>query len=546
MKKNKIGICWVLLFALIFLFTAVLSTGSARARYKNTVTTAAIMQTSIKSITSNCLVTAEEPSRTVLLGDIEKGETIAVPFWLLSSAEEQTLKLNWGVADSAHTGYLDVAVKHGGETLSADQEIQLEKDVKLELELCLVPTALAFETDHEETKINVQVTLGDTMQGTFLVTLPEVEISAEENSPEEITTENEITVAEEAATSTEIMALAEIDETTEFTETTESTEFTETTEPMETTEFIETTETTETTETIVPDPEEETTETTETTETETTETETTESDKTDTETEFVDTQSELKTIQAFDITQQLPVVMTLADSITSARLGLRKDSEGTASEENVPEEILLEALPDYTMYSVDDGANYNMVYGDVIPEFTLGENKKVSLLLDFGYTNLEQNVQLTLAMETYLGNQLKKTCTVDTVANVDCESVLFGEEDTEEQNVSEHILNFENKLEFTLPVEWKETELGYSAEILTMTDSQTLQYVPVKLSDNKLSDNKLQATYLDEEETHRLELRLGQKFTQPGTYRINIFWEYEDLRYYTIQKTVFINCLGRE
>ena len=256
----------------------------------------------------------------------------------------------------------------------------------------------------------------------------------------------------------------------------------------------------------------------------------------------MDTQSELNTIPAFDLTQQLPVMMTLADHITSVRLGIRKECDGTVPEDEITKEIILEALPDYTMFSVDGGANYYMVYGDFIPEFVLHEVTSVPLLLDFRYTELKQDAELTIAMETYMGDQLQKACTVDTVANVDCKSVLFGEnaDALKMQNMLGHVLNFENTLEFTLPMEWKGAELGYSVEFLTMMD-QKLQYVPVELS-----DDRLQATYRDEDNIHRLELRLGKKFAQPGTYRINIFWSYEDLCYNTIQKTFFINCSGRE
>ena len=118
-----------------------------------------------------------------------------------------------------------------------------------------------------------------------------------------------------------------------------------------------------------------------------------------------------------------------------------------------------------------------------------------------------------------------------------------AEETTEEEaeKLSGPVLNFNNLLEFPFPLEWKDADLKYSVEYLAMTEDQSLKYIPVELS-----EDGLQATYYEEEDNHRLVLRLGRKFTRPGTYRINISWSYEGLCYDTMQTTFFVNCVGRE
>ena len=168
-----------------------------------------------------------------------------------------------------------------------------------------------------------------------------------------------------------------------------------------------------------------------------------------------------------------------------------------------------------------------MVYGDYIHELET-ESTTMPLLFDFRYTNLTQDEKLTLAMEVFLDDQYQTTCTADALASV------------KREWKSGSILNFANTLEFAFPEEWKDAELTYNVEYLTMTEEQLLQYVPVELS-----EDGLQATYDKEDNNHRLVLALGQKFTQPGTYRLQISWSYNGLCYDTTQINFFVNCSGR-
>ena len=529
MKINRIKLYWLLLLTVLFTGIVVLSVGITQARYSNTVTAVAVLKPPAKDITSNCLITADDAPRTVLLGQIDMEKAITVPFWLMSPGADETVRLNWGVSDPVHAEYLNIAVLAGAEVLEPGEEIHLLEDIRLELKLYLVPTESARATYHEETKINVHVTLGDTMWGTFQVILPAVktvpqnpadpDVSGNDALPadpdvsgnDSLPTDPDVSGNDvEPAESEDAMNPGVVDNKGEIAQ------FSERTGPS----------------------------------------------VSGNDAESMDAQIGLKTLTAFDVKRQVPVLMTLAEHITSVRLGVVsedvKDPQDNTQKDTVLEDITLEPLPNYTMFSVDGGASYYMVYGDFLPEFVLHEITSVPMLIDFSYTQPKQEAELTIAMEAYTGSTLRKTCTSVTATTKGQKTMLLqqelsgtyaayqvrsnsdGVQAKETESVQGPVLDFDHMLEFTFPLEWKEADLEYSVEYLTMTEDQILQYVPVELS-----EDGLQATYYEDDDNHRLELRLGRKFTQSGTYRIHISWSYEGLCYDTMKTTFFVNCTGQ-
>lgn len=534
--KNRISLYWLLLLSVLLVGGVAVSTGIAQARYSDTIASVAVLKASAMDISSNCLVSADDAARTVLLGEIELDKSMMVPFWLLSSGENRNVKLNWGVTDPEHTNYLSVGLMIGNEMLTAGEVKELPEDIRLDLQLYMAPTEIARTTAHGKTKINVYVTLDDTMWGTFQVILPAVganeneiaEVAAEEVTEETAEVAAEISetpeVEEEPAPEPSVTPEPEVELATELNmEPSATPEATAeptaeptpepTIEPAPEPTVTPTAEPTQTP-TIEPTP----TPTIEPTPTPTVEP-TAAPEPTENPYEEQEALVDMKAMNAFDPTRQLPVVMTLAEHITSVRFGM------------VAESTTLEALPDYTMFSVDGGESYYMVYGDFVPEFVVHDITTIPILMDFRYTKLTQNEELTIGMEAYMGSELRKTRTAEAAAT----------EELKTENMLGSVLNFENTLNFTFPTKWKEMELKYSVEYLTMTEEQGLKYVPVNLS----TDN-LQATYINDESNHRLELKIGQKFTRPGTYRITISWSYNGLCYDTTQTTFFVNCQGRE
>ena len=172
MQKNRIIIYWMLLLTVIFTGTAVSAVGVTQARYQNTVTTVAVLQTTDQDINSNCLVSAKDPARTVLLGELDKEHGVTVPFWLQSTGTNRTVKLDWGVSDATYAEYVDIAVLNGSEMLAAGDIIELPTDAKVELKLQLQPTEKMLTTSHKEIELEVRLTLDNTMQGIFQVSLP--------------------------------------------------------------------------------------------------------------------------------------------------------------------------------------------------------------------------------------------------------------------------------------------------------------------------------------------------------------------------------------
>jgi len=570
-KKNRISLYCLLLLCVLVAGSVLGSVGVTQARYGDTVSSPAVLKASAMDISSNCLVSADDAARTVLLGEIDLEISMTVPFWLLSSGESRKVKLNWGVTDPEHKEYLSIGLMVGSDMLTAGEAMELPEDIRLDLQLYMAPTEIARTTAHGKTKINVYVTLDDTMWGTFQVILPEVgateaeiaevaaEISETPEPEEEPATEPNVTPEPEVEPAAELTI--ELSETPEATEEPTPTP-TPTVEPtagptMAPTEdptaeptpeptvapTAEPTAEPTPTPTVEPTAEPTPTPTMEPTPEPTVEPTTT-PEPTANPYEEQEALMELEAMAAFDPTRQLPVVMTLADHITSVRFGTVEvseedtDKEEAGTEEIITEAIIteiktLEALPDYTMFSVDNGNSYYMVYGDFVPELVVHDITTIPLLIlmDFRYTKLTQDEELTIGMEAYMGNELRKTCTAVTAAT---ESVTA-------ENQMGAILNFENTLEFTLPQKWKEATLKYSVEYMTMTENQGLEYIPVNLS-----QDGLQVTYINDESNHRLELELGQKFNRPGTYRITISWSYNGLCYDTTQTTFFVNCQGRE
>ena len=150
-------------------------------------------------------------------------------------------------------------------------------------------------------------------------------------------------------------------------------------------------------------------------------------------------------------------------------------------------------------------------------------------------------------MEAWKGEELRKTCTAAAIPNATKSGeVTVRTESSEIQTVSEDavtatqvtspILTPDNALEFPFPIEWEDSKLEYTVEILTMTEESVLKYVPVELT-----REGLYATYYKDDTTHRLVLRLGETYVQPGTYRINMTWEYEGVCYSDTQTTFFVN-----
>ena len=199
MAKNRINACWLLLLALLFTASLVLSVGQSEARYNNTVVTRTLVNAQDAGVTSNCLVTNRDPAVTVLAGELNLYSSTNVSFWLHSSGSNAVGTLRWGVVNSKGemdkelAQYVRVTMQSGADMVRQETDLELLEDVPMELTMIITPTETARNTAHKAMKINVAVTWGDSLWGNFQVILPEVE---EEEDPE-TATEPEETQSEE-------------------------------------------------------------------------------------------------------------------------------------------------------------------------------------------------------------------------------------------------------------------------------------------------------------------------------------------------------------
>jgi len=620
MTQNRIKVYWLLLLVFMYTASVLLAVGESQARYENTLVYNTFIESQDCGVSSNCMVTSSEPALTVLLGELSLMKSTTASFWLKSSGADATGKLAWSVSDPEHTQYLKVTMRSGMDTISQNTEIELLKDVYMDISMVLTPTEVARNSVHKAIKINVLVTWGEDMWGTFQVILPEVKGEEPENNedPDLIGNENSGTTTEPttqpttmpttepttesgsepgtqpssepttqpttqptSGSDTETTALSDTEASSEPTTqpssepttqpTTESTLGADTrtatlsdTEPSSepTTEPSSepTTEpssepTTEPSSEPTTEPSSEpTTEpssepTTEPSSEPTTEpsseptTEPSSEPTTEPTTEPTEGTQEQKigmsTLTSFDPEEMLPVKLALTKDVTSVKLGLQVTEE---------EETYLSPLPDGIMFSLDGGKSYYMMHDGYIAEFAVKQLTELSILLDFSHTEIKDSEEMLLAVEAYSGDDLLAGSQVKTKPNAQASFRAVSHPRPAEQNASRtterpklvswdgQILNTHNALEYALPKEWRGAEMKYSVDILTMNESQELEYKPVTLSSKGLS-----ATYTNDDKSHNLVFKIGDKLPQAGTYRFRIEWSYEGVCFAHTQTTFFIN-----
>ena len=222
MARKRINACWLLLLVLMYTAGLLLGVGESQARYNNTVAASTLVQSRQIGVTSNCLVTSKDAPVTVLAGEMSLYSPMSLSFWLQSTGAEATGKLRWGVKDPESAKFVKVTMQSGSDMIEPEAEIDLLEDVRMDITMNITPTEKARNTVHEEIKIQVLVTWGESMWGTFQMILPEVKPEPTEPETEPTEPETEPTEPETEPTEPET---APTDPTTEVTEpSTEATE----------------------------------------------------------------------------------------------------------------------------------------------------------------------------------------------------------------------------------------------------------------------------------------------------------------------------------
>lgn len=330
MAGNKIKVYWIFLLALLYTGVLVMSVGQTQARYESTAVSTTILETDAIGIYSNCMVRAGEPAVTVLLGDLEKNETITVPIKIRCTGEGYSGKLLCGVSDpynQKYEKYLDLFISPTGqeEEWKEDEEkiLTLGMDGQTEsidLTLTIKPTSDATDVIHEMLKINVVVTWGEEMWGTFQVILPEV---------------------------------VEVPKVQEPTDSTEESDDTEVSDDSEENKNLEEKEDSD--ENLNPDGNDDPDQNTNQEENE-------DLDEPEFSEPELESLTQLKMLSVADLNDTLPALLKVTNDITSVHLGVL-----TAENE-------VGAFPRGTRLSLDGGKSYYMMYLDYAPKFMLEQS----------------------------------------------------------------------------------------------------------------------------------------------------------------------------
>ena len=231
---KRIKTYWLLLLALVYTATAVLSVGQTQARYVNTADWDTVLGEAEAMVTSDLLQSVTDPDVTVLLGEMPQ-DTYRIPITLESGADVEG-ELTWEVQQP---GYLTVEMSVDDAALAIEEPeaqseekenlIHLEAGKPTTIVMNLIPEENIFTAPRPAEQVLVTVRWGDVLQGNFLVEFPAVEEEPEVTEPE--ATEPEVTepeVTEPEATEPE----ATEPEATESEETEPQATESESTEPQ--------------------------------------------------------------------------------------------------------------------------------------------------------------------------------------------------------------------------------------------------------------------------------------------------------------------------
>ena len=173
MGNKRIRSYWLVLLALLVLGNLITSVGQTQAHYVNTTVWNTVVEPMENVVSSDYFVSVSDAPLTVLLGDMTENEYLVV--FDLESTADVTGTLTWSVDKEA---FLDVEMSINGKALEQDGKVELAAGTS-EVGMNLSVTEKARTTVHEKMDINVTVNWNDSLQSTFRVTLPGVEVPAQ-------------------------------------------------------------------------------------------------------------------------------------------------------------------------------------------------------------------------------------------------------------------------------------------------------------------------------------------------------------------------------
>lgn len=508
MKKKKPNI-WCLLFLVLLLGgSLILSAGRTFAGYSNTRVLNTVLPLESGAVTSDCLIS--DGQQTILLGTLAADAPTEVSF-TLSSVKAVSARLDWSV-DQPDYLKADIRVEMlaGEGSLSADRILKMGENAEASVTLVLTPQP---NDQRGEEQVNVEVSLGDTLKGTFRGILPAPEKTDEPTEPETEPTSSPEDVTEPATEPT-----SPTGDTTEPTAEPTSPTGDETepaTEPASATQPTEapTTEPTGSTEAT---PEPATEPTGAPAETQPSE-EPPKGEPSEDSAYFGDTQ--MKALSVFDPAGALPVKITPTVAADRVVLGMGGGAEASGD---------ISGFPARTRYSLDGGESYDLLYYGGVIELPADSGAELPLLLDFSGCSLSEGQTLTLIGEEYARAKLSGRFGLDTQT---------ADASLTEGTLPEAVFLTSEKPSVTLalPVGGDDWTAEITVEMLRADENGVVSYEQLP-SDS----TSLQAEFTRNAQAHTLKLWLGAERPAAGTYRVRIEWMFEGICYKMMQTTLFI------
>ncbi len=481
MKDKKIRICCILLSFIMLAGTLSISVGEVCARYENRVSCRTILESERETQNGKSFFTETSEAKIIVLaGELvtEHATEKELAFDLEAFETAKSGKISWNT-DYEHGKFVNIEMSIGNERLEHEEEISVPENSKKTVTMTVSATSEALSQPHEAMDIDINISWGE-LGGIFRVSIPAVaEVSEEnKNSSESVNTPP----PSENETSEESNSSVQLEAAGTTQETVDV--------PEETTD----------------------------------------------ETEETVTENSVSCIAAFDPKQYLPVKITLASGVTDVVFGL-SDENG-----DVPQNF-----PAGTKFSIDNGKSFYMIYSEDTVRLKSSKTEG-SLLFDFSDTELLNSESISMIMQPWTGSVSQEVFKITSLTNAaksfETREATSGETlelsgNGETETISGNgfktfVLNGGNAVELVFPKEWMDAKLTASVQILEIAENGSLVF--------NNTENVFKEYIKDETaQTHRLVLKTNGNFSDAGTYRVYIIWEYEGIPFFKKGVNFFVN-----
>ncbi len=240
----------------------------------------------------------------------------------------------------------------------------------------------------------------------------------------------------------------------------------------------------------------------------------------------------LGSLSPYSPTTAFPVQIYVPEGVYRANLGMK------GTHENVP----VVGFPKNVRYSLDNGESYYMLAQDgcTILLDGLGGGQYVTILIDLSQTGFT-GVDFELAVGFYYGDTLKALA-YNAMTSGTSHSIYMPS----------RILTVDQPLSINITNDWRYC-FSYELEMLTMVTqedgTEKLTYVPVSLEAPTDPEEKQQIhveVAVTGEGLYALIFSTAEALPPAGTYRVRMYWTFNNTCFLTEEETFFVNYANVE